>query len=377
MSHPSHNEPAGKGSSRLLWLLLLLLVLILALVLYDQGGARQFGQKAYSNAVQITHKVSGLARSLYSCGIQGCPEKASNEQRATAPGKMAVAGQETNAAPATPPSSAPATEPQGATPATPEQYLQGQGPGASGSPQYPAYPDQAPDSSFGNREAGAVSPNPTAPMMASPQQEQSFPPPMMAPMQPMPESAPARPEYQEFPQHPSVMAPQMMPPQMMAPMQPMPESAPARPEYPEFPQYPSVMAPPMMPPQMMSPQAANPLPDRPNMDTDYGTDRLNRARGAAQGGYFGESVREYRRHLASYPNDVDAYGELGNVYLKMGRYPEAAQSYYEAAARMIDAGYFDAVAAMMPIIQTHEPMLASLLKKKMANANWDNQDPRR
>lgn len=350
MTHPSHNEAAGKGSSRLLWLLLLLLVLILALVLYDQGGARQFGQKAYSNAVQITQKVSGLARSLYTCGIQGCPEKASNEERATTPGKMAVAGQEANAALAAPPPSAPATESQGAAPAAAESDFQALIP--DNSPQYPAYPEQAPDASFGNRETGGSSMAPTwqadaaapapyssAPMMASPQQEQPYLPPMMAPMQPMPGAGPARPEYPAFPQNPSVMAP----------------------------------------PMMMAPQAANPMSERPNMDPDYGTatDRLNRARGAAQGGYFGESVREYRHHLASYPNDVDAYGELGNVYLKMGRYPEAAQSYYEAATRLIDAGYFDAVAVMMPIIQTHEPMLASLLKKKMANANRGNQDPRR
>lgn len=355
MTHPSQNEPAGKGSSRLLWLLLLLLVLILALVLYDQGGARQFGQKAYSNAVQITQKVSGLARSLYTCGIQGCPEKASNAERATAPGTMVVAGQEPNAALSTPTPSAAATESQGATPAAPEPDVQAKMPDASNSPQYPAYPDQAPDASFGSREtggsaipptgqAGTAPPYSTAPMITSPQQEQPYLPPMMA-----------------------------------TPMQPMPEAGPARPEYPAFPQYPSVMAPPMMmpPPQMMAPQAANPMPDRPNMDTDYGTDWRNRARGSAQAGYFGESVREYRHHLASYPNDVDAYGELGNVYLKMGRYPEAAQSYYEAATRLIDAGYFDAVAAMMPIIQTHEPMLASLLKKKMANANGGNQDFRR
>ena len=354
MTHPSQNEPAGKGSSLLLWLLLLLLVLILALILSDYGGARQFGQKAYSNAVQISQKVSGMARSLYTCGIQGCPEKVSKAEKATAPGRMVVASQEVNAAPATPTTSAPATETQGAIPAAPEPDFQAQMPGMPGSPQYPPYPEQAPDASFDNRETGgssmlpneqasAAPPYSTAPMMAAPQQEQPYPPPMMAPMQPMPETGPARPEY------------------------------------PAFPPPPSVMAQPMMQQPMMAPQRANPMPDRPDMDADYGSDSdgLSRARGSAQAGYFGESVREYRRYLASYPNDIDAYGELGNVYLKMRHYPEAAQSYYEAAARLIDAGYFDAVAAMMPIIQTHEPMLASLLKKKMANAPRDNQYLRR
>lgn len=355
MTHPSHNEPAGKGSSTLLWLLLLLLVLILALVLSDYGGTRQFGQKAYSNAVQIAQKVSGMARSLYTCGIQGCPEKASDAERAATPGKMVVAGPETNAALDTTSPSAPATESQGATPPVPEHDSQGQVPDLSSAPQYPSYPEQAPDASFGNRDTGGSFPPPNeqadasapysnysnAPMEAPPQQEPSYPPPMMAPMQPMPGYAPAKPEYPAFPQHPSFMAA------------------------------------PMMPPQMMAPQAANPKLDHPNMDTGHGIDSLNRARESAQAGYFSESVREYHRHLASFPDDGDAWGELGNVYLKMGRYNEASQSYYEAAARLIDAGYFDAVAAMMPIIQTHEPMLASLLNKRMAAAFRDNQDPRR
>ena len=379
MTHPSQNEPAGKGSSLLLWLLLLLLVLILALILSDYGGARQFGQKAYSNAVQISQKVSGMARSLYTCGIQGCPENVSNEAKASAPGRMVVASQEVNAAPATPTTSAPATETQGAIPAAPEPDFQAQMPGMPGSPQYPPYPEQAPDASFDNRETGgssmppieqasAAPPYSTAPMMAAPQQEQPYPPPMMAPMQAMPETGPARPEYPAFPPHPSVMAqPMMQQPMMQQPMmqQPMMQQP--------------MMQQPMMQQPMMAPQRANPMPDRPDMQADYGsdTDGLSRARGSAQAGYFGESVREYRRYLASYPNDIDAYGELGNVYLKMERYPEAAQSYYEAAARLIDAGYFDAVAAMMPIIQTHEPMLASLLNKKMANAPRDNQYLRR
>ena len=63
--------------------------------------------------------------------------------------------------------------------------------------------------------------------------------------------------------------------------------------------------------------------------------------------------------------------------MKMGRFPEAAQNYYEAATRLIDAGHLNAVASLMPVIQMHEPMLATLLNKKIANAAGDNPGYRR
>ena len=97
-------------------------------------------------------------------------------------------------------------------------------------------------------------------------------------------------------------------------------------------------------------------------------DGLALARKSAQAGRLGESVHYYLQYLTAHPHDVNAYGELGNVYLKTGRYPEAAQNYYEAATRLIDAGQMNAVTSLMPIIQMHEPMLANLLNQKIARA---------
>jgi tetratricopeptide (TPR) repeat protein len=97
-------------------------------------------------------------------------------------------------------------------------------------------------------------------------------------------------------------------------------------------------------------------------------DGLAPARQAAAAGRLSESVREYSRYLASHPNDGNAYGELGNVYLKSGRFPEAAQNYYEAASRLVDAGYLDAVAPLMPIMERYEPMLAALVKEKITQS---------
>ena len=97
-------------------------------------------------------------------------------------------------------------------------------------------------------------------------------------------------------------------------------------------------------------------------------DGLEPARTAAAERRVDDAIREYRRYLAIRPNDTNAFGELGNVYLSAGRYAEAAQNYYEAATRLIDAGRIDAVAPLMPIIRRHEPMLYALLERKAARA---------
>jgi TolA-binding protein len=73
----------------------------------------------------------------------------------------------------------------------------------------------------------------------------------------------------------------------------------------------------------------------------------------------------YRKHVAAYPNDANGYGELGNVYLLSKRYSEAAQSYYEAANRLLDVGYVDVVMPLMPVIMQYQPVLGSRLKAKM------------
>ena len=100
---------------------------------------------------------------------------------------------------------------------------------------------------------------------------------------------------------------------------------------------------------------------------------LATARKSALAGRPGEAIHEYLQYLASNPHDFNAYGELGNVYMKIGRYPEAAQNYYEAATRLIDARQINAIASLMPIIQMYEPMLANLLNQKIARATERNR----
>jgi hypothetical protein len=372
MSPPLSNEPVGNGGgSRQFWLFLLLIVLIVALVVYDHGAVRHYGQQAYSRAEHAAQKASKWAKNLYACGIPGCGPKsgtANTSPMQTAPGMVAIADPNPNTAPAAP--NAPAatnTEPAAGADtqaAPPENTVAGDQPQAPGMvnypayPPYPAYPNYPPDASFGARGFGGDSapsggpvgetpPSAPAPAVASSQPALPYLPPSSPPRPPKPEAAPGKPEY---------------------------------PDYPAYPQNPSAATPPMMPPPGMAPPSRAPRPDQraaPLASEAIGTDGLAQARKSAQAGRLSESVREYLLYLASQPNDVDAYGELGNVYMKIGRFPEAAQNYYEAATRLIDTGHLNAVASLMPVIQMHEPMLATLLNKKIANATAGNQDNRR
>ena len=88
------------------------------------------------------------------------------------------------------------------------------------------------------------------------------------------------------------------------------------------------------------------------------------AREAAIRGNYTEAAWLYQRYLATHPDDMNAYGELGNVFMLAGQPRQAAQAYYEAANRLLDRGAVRNVAPLMPIIQQYDPMLATLLQRK-------------
>jgi|GEM_PF-3894443 len=366
MATPPSNQSVSSGGSRRTWLLLLLILLILVLLVYDHGAAKHYGEQAYTKATRATHKVSNWARELYACGIPGCGPKSGNASTATVqtePGKVAVADQNTNVAPAAPSAepAAGAADTQAPAPATAAPGDQAQTP-AGGNypayPAYPAYPNYPPDSSFGNQgssvdsappsgPASEMSPSPAAPAVASAPPAQPYLQPLTPPKPSKPETAPGKPEY---------------------------------PDYPAYPQHPSATTSPPMPPAAIGAPPRAPKSDQrpaPVANDAAGADSLALARNSALVRRLGDSVHEYLRYLTAHPNDVDAYGELGNVYMKIGRFPEAAQNYYEAATRLIDAGQINAVASLMPVIQMYEPMLATLLNKKIANAMGENQGYRR
>jgi hypothetical protein len=81
---------------------------------------------------------------------------------------------------------------------------------------------------------------------------------------------------------------------------------------------------------------------------------------------YQEAIALYRKQLSDNSGDIDAYGELGNLLMFSHYYPEAAQNYYEAATRLLDAGLPEAARPLLPVIERYQPALASWLKQKTA-----------
>ena len=79
-----------------------------------------------------------------------------------------------------------------------------------------------------------------------------------------------------------------------------------------------------------------------------------------------EAVFLYHKQLSDNPDDIDAYGELGNLLLITQRPMEAAQNYYEAATRLFDYGFAETARPLIPLIERYEPILANLLRQKAA-----------
>jgi hypothetical protein len=378
MTNPPTKEATAIYTSRPIWLLVLAIVfLILVLVLYDHGAVKHYGRQVYSSAALVKQKVSGWGKDIYTCGLPGCGPKAENvvAEPVQTDSAMATAG-DTNvvASPTSEPDAALANEAAAITSAAgidaPHSPAVGDSTSSAGTvnypayPPYPNYPAYPPDSSFGHQGVN-------------------------------PDSASANRSTSEAPSASGVTSgmPQSLPPVTALPVPvtpakpPKPQAAPGNPEYPDYPSYPSypsAIKPPTTsapPSQFVDPSQLRMVkPGQRSSGNRFdasGVAGLREARISAQKGNLDASVREYQSYIATHPNDIDAFGELGNVFLQIRRFPDAAQNYYEAATRLIDAGQIQAVRPLMPVIQTHEPMLATLLNKKLAHVSGGDPGYRR
>lgn len=119
------------------------------------------------------------------------------------------------------------------------------------------------------------------------------------------------------------------------------------------------------------PMAPGPFPfgqmqASPASPTGPAASPLDAARRAMAERRYPIAVSLYRQQLSAEPDNIDAYGELGNALLLMQRPNEASQSYYEAATRLLDRGMLDTATPLLLVIDRHEPMLAGLLRQKAA-----------
>ncbi len=380
-----------------IWLLLLLLVLIVVLVTYDQGAVKDYSGKAIAGADSFAEKVSRKARDLYECGLPGC--KSSKPVAVVAHTDTSKVGAP-NAQPLPQSASAPSPTGKAEVPAAvnagvaspeskdskddaPPALVSGSAPAYPTYPAYPSYPPY-PATGVGALASGSAAGSPAmAYDKAAPDASgnKALPPVSIPPTPPAPPAtAPGAPQYPTYPAYP-------MPPadSAKASAQPAPITAHERPtsampaqSAPAMPAHmPAAAFPPSSQALQSAPAPQTLLPAPPAVRPDLRQrqeqklrnetlDDLGFARKSAVAGRQREAINAYLQHLYKHPNDGNAYGELGNVYMMMGRYPEAAQNYYEAATRLVDAGQINVVMSLLPVIAEHEPMLASLIRQKMA-----------
>jgi hypothetical protein len=95
------------------------------------------------------------------------------------------------------------------------------------------------------------------------------------------------------------------------------------------------------------------------------TDPLTQARQAFASGDLQGAIKAYQALLAGNPQDINAMGELGNVYFTAGWIPQATQTYFDAANKALDQNRPDVAQALVPVIEQNNPMLASQLHDRL------------
>ena len=91
-----------------------------------------------------------------------------------------------------------------------------------------------------------------------------------------------------------------------------------------------------------------------------------RARAAFAAGDVNRAVAIYRERIRETPSDLDAMGELGNVFLTSGRLQEAAQAFYDVGVALVKRGDLARAQAMTPIVRRGNGALADDLERQIA-----------
>src|SRR5271157_1819918 len=92
---------------------------------------------------------------------------------------------------------------------------------------------------------------------------------------------------------------------------------------------------------------------------------LDSARAAFARGDVSQAITLYQALLSQKPDDVDARGELGNVFIGAGRLQEAAETFYETAVRLARAGDAGRARALAPIVRRIDPALGDKLDAEL------------
>lgn len=92
---------------------------------------------------------------------------------------------------------------------------------------------------------------------------------------------------------------------------------------------------------------------------------LDDARKAALTGEMDKAESAYRQLQKEQPDNYDAYGELGNLYLMQGKDKEAAEAYYQAAVLLEKAGHSDDAVRLQRIVSRLDEELGVKLEQAL------------
>jgi Flp pilus assembly protein TadD len=155
-----------------------------------------------------------------------------------------------------------------------------------------------------------------------------------------------------------------------APAQPVPPvRQPAQPATRQVPPAATRSAPPV------TTQQASVAPDKPVTRATAGMTEHQlwiAARTAFQNGQYEKSIGLYRDIIAANSDRFDAWGEMGNVYMRIGDSVQAGAAYYEAAAIMVRHGQPARARSVLPLLYRLDRNKARQLNEliqKPANRN--------
>ena len=80
------------------------------------------------------------------------------------------------------------------------------------------------------------------------------------------------------------------------------------------------------------------------------------------------SEQNYKKVIDSTEDNVDAYGELGNVYFNQGKKEQAATAYFEAAAILVRKGQVNRALSLMGLLRNLDRSKAGELQKLIDSA---------
>lgn len=81
---------------------------------------------------------------------------------------------------------------------------------------------------------------------------------------------------------------------------------------------------------------------------------VQQARRAFWNGDFEGAETAYVTLISQYPDDADAFGELGNLYQSMGKPAEALDAYYAAAVRLRASGQREKLSEVIDLLDTYK-----------------------